>query len=51
MKQSPLAYFSMEMSLEEGVPTYSGGLGVPVGDVMRSTAGLRIPVAQVDAAR
>jgi glucan phosphorylase len=23
-----VAYFSMEMALDEGIPTYSGGLGV-----------------------
>jgi glycogen phosphorylase len=23
-----VAYFSMEVALEEGIPTYSGGLGV-----------------------
>jgi len=38
---SPLvAYYSMEIGLESGMPTYSGGLGVLAGDTIRSAADL-----------
>jgi glucan phosphorylase len=30
-----IAYFSMEIALEPGMPTYSGGLGILVGDTQR----------------
>lgn len=33
-----IAYFSMEIELESGIPTYSGGLGVLAGDMLRSAA-------------
>jgi starch phosphorylase len=39
-----VAYFSMEVALEAGLPTYSGGLGVLAGDVLRSAADLELPV-------
>jgi hypothetical protein len=39
-----VAYFSMEICLEQDVPTYSGGLGVLAGDTLRSAADLRLPV-------
>src|SRR3990172_4053642 len=35
-----IAYFSMEIGLEAGMPTYSGGLGVLAGDTGRSAADL-----------
>jgi starch phosphorylase len=41
MSNSPLgavAYFSMEVGLEPGIPTYSGGLGILAGDALRSAA-------------
>ena len=38
------AYFSMEICLEESLPTYSGGLGVLAGDTLRSAADLRLPL-------
>ena len=31
-----VAYFSMEIGLESGMPTYSGGLGLLAGDTIRS---------------
>lgn len=39
-----VAYFSMEMALDPGMPTYSGGLGVLAGDTLRAAAdaGLRM---------
>ena len=35
-----VAYFSMEIALEQALPTYSGGLGVLAGDTLRSAAAL-----------
>ncbi|MEN3034152.1 MAG: alpha-glucan family phosphorylase [Aquificaceae bacterium] len=42
-----IAYFVMEMGLEEGMPTYSGGLGVLAGDTMYSFADLGISAVGV----
>lgn len=39
-----IAYFSMEIALVPGMPTYSGGLGVLAGDTIRSAADLHIPM-------
>jgi starch phosphorylase len=39
-----IAYFSMEIAINPNMPTYSGGLGVLAGDVIRSSADLRIPL-------
>jgi starch phosphorylase len=33
-----IAYFSMEIALEPGMPTYCGGLGFLAGDLLRSAA-------------
>jgi len=42
-----IAYFSMEVALEAGMPTYSGGLGVLAGDTIRSAADLKVPIVAV----
>ena len=42
-----IAYFSMEIGIESDIPTYSGGLGVLAGDVIRSSADLLIPMVAV----
>ncbi|HEU4565899.1 MAG TPA: alpha-glucan family phosphorylase, partial [Gemmatimonadaceae bacterium] len=42
-----VAYFSMEIALEQGIPTYSGGLGVLAGDTIRSAADLGLPMVAV----
>lgn len=42
-----VAYFSMEIALEQAVPTYSGGLGVLAGDTIRSAADLHVPMVAV----
>jgi glycogen phosphorylase len=39
-----VAYFSMEIAINPGMPTYSGGLGVLAGDTLRSAADLGIPL-------
>jgi len=44
---SKIAYFSMEIAMNTDMPTYSGGLGVLAGDVIRSSADLRIPLVAV----
>jgi starch phosphorylase len=42
-----IAYFSMEIALEPGMPTYSGGLGVLAGDTIRAAADLKLPLVAV----
>src|SRR2546428_9607976 len=42
-----IAYFSMEICLEQAIPTYSGGLGVLAGDTLRSAADLKLPMVGV----
>jgi starch phosphorylase len=42
-----IAYFSMEIALETGMPTYSGGLGVLAGDTIRAAADLKVPMVAV----
>ena len=42
-----VAYFSMEICLEQGIPTYSGGLGILAGDTLRSAADLGAPVVGI----
>ena len=42
-----IAYFSIEIALEVGMPTYSGGLGVLAGDTVRTAADLNLPMVAV----
>jgi starch phosphorylase len=42
-----VAYFSMDLALESDIPTYSGGLGVLAGDMLRSAADLGLPLVGV----
>lgn len=42
-----IAYFSMEIGIGPGIPTYSGGLGVLAGDTIRSSADLKVPMVAV----
>lgn len=42
-----VAYFSMEVGLDERMPTYAGGLGVLAGDTLRAFADLEVPVIGV----
>lgn len=39
-----IAYFSMEIAVNPGMPTYSGGLGMLAGDTIRSAADLKVPM-------
>ncbi len=41
------ADFSMQVALENDIPTYSGGLGGLAGDVLRSAADLGLPTVGV----
>lgn len=43
MSEPTVAYFSMEIGLQADVPTYSGGLGVLAGDMIRADAHANIP--------
>lgn len=45
--QSRIAYFTMEIALKSDIPTYSGGLGVLAGDVMRAGADIQLPLVAV----
>lgn len=42
-----IAYFSMEIALDEAIPTYSGGLGILAGDTIRSAADLKVPTVGI----
>ncbi len=42
-----VAYFSMETALDPALPTYSGGLGVLAGDILRSAADLGVSMAGI----
>ncbi len=42
-----IAYFTMDIAIESEIPTYSGGLGILAGDMIRSAADLRIPMVVV----
>ncbi len=42
-----VAYFSMEIALDNAMPSYSGGLGVLAGDTIRAAADIRLPMVAV----
>jgi glycogen phosphorylase len=46
-EQRSVAYFSMEIGIDEKVCTYSGGLGILAGDTIRSAADLKVPMVAV----
>jgi glucan phosphorylase len=46
--ESPrIAYFSMEIALHPAMPTYSGGLGMLAGDMLRAAADRELPMVAV----
>jgi starch phosphorylase len=47
LRKTDIAYFTMEIALEAGIHTYSGGLGVLAGDTARSAADLNLPIVFV----
>lgn len=42
-----IAYFSMEIGISSSIPTYSGGLGVLAGDIVKSSADLRLQMVAI----
>ena len=42
-----VAFFSMEIAFDASIPTYSGGLGVLAGDMLRSAADIGVPMAGI----
>jgi len=42
-----IAYFSMEIGVTNNMPTYSGGLGVLAGDIVKSSADLRLQMVAI----
>jgi glycogen phosphorylase len=42
-----VAYFSMDIGVDSKIPTYSGGLCILAGDMLRSAADLAIPMVAV----
>ena len=46
-EQRSVAYFSMEIGIDEKISTYSGGLGILAGDTIRSAADLKVPMVAV----
>ena len=43
-QERAIAYFSMEIGLDQKIPTYSGGLGILAGDTIKSCADLHVPL-------
>jgi glycogen phosphorylase len=46
-KEPKIAYFSMEIGIQNDIPTYSGGLGILAGDTIRAGADLKLPMVAV----
>ena len=46
-EQRTVAYFSMEIGIDERICTYSGGLGVLAGDTIRAAADLGVPMVAI----
>ena len=42
-----VAYFCMEYGIDEGIPIYSGGLGILAGDTLKSSSDLGLPLVAV----
>jgi starch phosphorylase len=47
MIEPEIAYFSMEIAVDPAMPTYSGGLGILAGDMLRSAADREVPMVAV----
>lgn len=47
MNTLSVAYFCMEIGIENDMPTYAGGLGILAGDMLSSCADLKIPMIGV----
>ncbi|MFH1772561.1 MAG: alpha-glucan family phosphorylase [Candidatus Omnitrophota bacterium] len=46
-QERKIAYFSMEIGIHPKIPTYSGGLGILAGDMIKSCADLNVPLVAV----
>ncbi len=46
-RMGSVAYFSMDVAVDSQIPTYSGGLGILAGDMLRSAADLELPMVAV----
>jgi starch phosphorylase len=46
-KEPKIAYFSMEIGIQNVIPTFSGGLGILAGDTIKSGADLNLPMVAV----
>ncbi len=46
-EERAIGYFSMEIGLDNRIPTYSGGLGILAGDTIKSAADLNVPMVAV----
>lgn len=46
-KNNLVAYFSMEIGVDEKLNTYAGGLGILAGDLLRSAADQKIPMVGI----
>lgn len=46
-RESQIALFTMEVGIDSKIPTYSGGLGILAGDILRSCADMHIPILAV----
>ena len=42
-----VVYLSMDVAIDSDIPTYSGGLGVLAGDMLRSAADLGVPMVAI----
>lgn len=47
LKARPVAYFCAEFALRSDLPTYSGGLGILAGDVVREAADRGVPMVAI----
>jgi len=47
VSEALIAYFSMEIALHPAMPTYSGGLGILAGDMLRAAADRELPMVAV----
>lgn len=47
LHRTSIAYFSMEIGLQSDMPTYSGGLGILAGDVVRTAADMEVPLVAI----
>ena len=47
LSREKIAYFSMEIGLSNNIHTYNGGLGILAGDMIKSSADLKVPLVGI----